>query len=56
MLRNILYENNENVLCCMKDTANKNSSARKTQQNRSMLASNCAVCGKKKSIKKLVDY
>ena len=31
------------------DTANENSSVRKTKQNRSMLLSNCAVCGKKKS-------
>ena len=28
---------------------NKNSSVRKNQQNRRMLVSNCAVCGKKKS-------
>ena len=28
---------------------NENSSARKTKQNRLMVLSNCAVCGKKKS-------
>ena len=27
---------------------NKNSNVRRTKQNRLMLASNCAVCGKKK--------
>ena len=32
-----------------KNTANENSSVRKTKQNRLMLLSNCAVCGKKKS-------
>ena len=32
-----------------KYTADKNSSVRKTKQNRLMLLSNCAVCGKKKS-------
>ena len=32
-----------------KNTANKNSSARRTRQNRLMLVSNCAVCAKKKS-------
>ena len=34
---------------CKKDTKNKNSSVRKTKQNRLMLLSNCAICGKKKS-------
>ena len=34
---------------CEKHTANKNSSVRKTNQNRLMLLSNCAICGKKKS-------
>ena len=33
---------------CKKNTANENSSVRKTKQNRLMLLSNCAVCGKKK--------
>ena len=33
---------------CKKSTANKNSSVRKTKQNRLMLLSNCAVWGKKK--------
>ena len=32
----------------VKNAANKNSSTRRTKQNRLMLASNCAVCGKKK--------
>ena len=31
---------------CKKNTANENSSARKTKQNRLILLSNCAVCGK----------
>ena len=31
-----------------KDTANKNSSIKTTKQNRLMLLSTCAVCGKKK--------
>ena len=34
---------------CKKYTANKNSSVKKTKQNRLMLWSNCAICGKKKS-------
>ena len=34
---------------CKKNTANENSSVRKTKQNILMLVSNCAVCGKKKS-------
>ena len=32
---------------CKKNAANKNSSIRKTKQNKLMLSSNCAVCGKK---------
>ena len=44
---------------CEKNTAHENSSVRKTKQNRLVLLSNCAVCGKKKSsllkIKKLED-
>ena len=32
---------------CKKNTGNKNSSARKTKQNKLMLLSNCAFCGKK---------
>ena len=31
-----------------KNTANKNSSVRKTKQNRLIFLSNCAVCDKKK--------
>ena len=34
---------------CKKCTENENSNVRKTRQNRLMLLSNCAVCGKKKS-------
>ena len=34
---------------CKKYTENENSNVRKTKQNRLMLLSNCAVCGKKKS-------
>ena len=37
---------------CKKYTANKNSSVRKTKQNRLMLSSNCADCGKKKNFYK----
>ena len=33
---------------CKKNTANKNSNARRTKQNRLMLPFICAVCGKKK--------
>ena len=33
---------------CKKYTANENSSVRKTIQNRLMLLSNCAICGKRK--------
>ena len=35
-------------ISCKKYTANKYSSARKTKQNRLMLFSNFAICGKKK--------
>ena len=31
---------------CKKYTAKENSNVRKARQNRSMLLSNCAVCGK----------
>ena len=31
---------------CKKNTANENSNVRKTNQNRLMLLSNCAICGK----------
>ena len=34
---------------CKKYAANENSSVRKTKQNRLILLSNCAICGKKKS-------
>ena len=34
---------------CNKNTANENSSARKTNPNRLMLLTTCAACGKKKS-------
>ena len=34
---------------CKKNTGNKNSSVKRTKQNKLMLVSNCAVCGKKKS-------
>ena len=34
---------------CTKNTANENLSARRSKQNRLMLLSNYAVCGKKKS-------
>ena len=33
---------------CKKITANKNSSVKRTKQNRLMPASNCTICGKKK--------
>ena len=35
---------------CKKYTANENSSVRKTEENRLMLLSKCAICGKRKSI------
>ena len=34
-------------ISCKKYTANENSNVRKTKQNRLMLSSNCAICGKK---------
>ena len=34
---------------CKKNTANENSSVKKTKQNISVLLSNCAICSKKKS-------
>ena len=36
-------------ISCKKHTIKKNSSVRKTKQNRLMLLSNWAICGKKKS-------
>ena len=36
-------------VCCNKNTSNKNSSVRKTKQNRLMLLSSCTICDKKKS-------
>ena len=36
-------------LSCKKNTANENSSVTKTRQDRLMLLSHCAICGKKKS-------
>ena len=35
---------------CKKNTANKNSNIRRTKQNILMTLSNCAICGKKKSM------
>ena len=35
---------------CKKTSVNENLSVRKTKQNTLMLLSNCAVCGKKKSM------
>ena len=34
---------------CKKNNANQNSNVRRSKQNRLILVSNCAVCGKKKS-------
>ena len=50
LLLDLLYNNNE-AYCesCKKYTANENSSVKKTKQDRLMLLSNCAVCGKKNS-------
>ena len=39
----------ENYCISCKQYTEKNSSVRKTNQNRLMLLPNCAVCGKKKS-------
>ena len=45
---------------CKKYNENKNSNVTKTKQNRFILLSNCAVCGKKKStfikIKELYNF
>ena len=35
--------------CCKRNAENKNSSVKKTKQNKLALTSNCALCGKKKS-------
>ena len=35
---------------CKKYTANENSNVRRTKQNRLMLLSNCAICGKKNQL------
>ena len=35
---------------CKKNASNKNSSVTETKRNRSILLSNCTICGKKKSI------
>ena len=36
---------------CKKNAANKNPSVRRTRQNRLVLGSNCAICGRKKIFK-----
>ena len=38
-----------NCVSYKKNTMNENLSVRRTKQNRVMLLSNCAVCGKRKS-------
>ena len=38
----------KSCVSCKKNTTNENSNVRKTKQNRIMLLSNCANCGKKK--------
>ena len=38
----------KHCVSCKKNTANKNSSVRKTTQNTLMLVSNCDGCGNKK--------
>ena len=47
-------------LSCKKNSESENSSVRKTKQNISMLLSNCAICGKKKSTfiknQKLINF
>ena len=50
ILWNILYENNGNIFCRLQEnTANKNSSIRRTGQKQLMAVSNCAIFDKKKS-------
>ena len=39
----------KHCVSCRKNNTNENTSVRKTKQNRLILLSNCAVCGKKKS-------
>ena len=48
----ILYIKTMETYCvsCKKYNANKNSSVKKTKQNKLMFSSNCAPCGKEKSI------
>ena len=49
ILYNIIYKTIETYCVnCKKNTANENSSVRRTNQNRLMLLSNCSVCDKKK--------
>ena len=45
---NILYKKSMEKYCdsCQKHAADKNPKVRKTKQNKLMLLSNCAVCGK----------
>ena len=51
LLWNILYKNNGKLLCsCKKCAANKDSSVRKTKQNRLTLLSKCAIWGQKNLI------
>ena len=44
------------LVSCKKYTANVNSSVRKTNQNRLMLLSNCAVCSKKSTFIKIKKF
>lgn len=39
----------KHCLRCKKNTASKNSNVRMTKQDRLVLMSNCAICGKEKS-------
>ena len=36
------------LVSCKRNTGNKNSTVKRTKQEKLMLLSNCAVCGKKK--------
>ena len=45
----IMQKQSKPIVSVVRNILIKNSNVRRTKQNRSMLLSNCAVCGKKKS-------
>ena len=45
----IMQNQSKPIVSVVRNTENKNSNVRRTKENRLMILSNCAVCGRKKS-------